>query len=465
MGRRGLLIALVTISLAIGLAGPRLAYAAGGDEIWAERYDGPAHQWDAFTQLAMSPDGSAVFITGESYSYDTSYDIETIAYDPASGAELWASRFDPVPGRAESPTDLVVSPDGQRLFVTGRTYFTGDPDQLLVFAYDAKTGALLWSRLLGDPEDAYSGQAIAVSPDGDVVFVTGTANRPDDNVNVITLAYDAADGATRWIRFFDGPDHDYDVAEAIQISPDGSQLFVVGFAGPINVDTDWLVLSYVPSSGRRLWVNRIDGPGHAVDIPFSAAVRHQGDRLFVSGFVTVQDHERGATMGLDTESGAVVWQRTMVGLADGFGWTHGVIASPDGSRVYVTGDLPGVNMVDTMVTAAYDAWTGNQVWTEPYVGPFGDGAFGADLVVSPDGRRLYVAGTEYGPDSDDYATVAYVAGTGRRLWSARYDGPTHLEDEASSVAVSPDGSRVFVTGNSVGTVWPDYDFATVAYGA
>jgi DNA-binding beta-propeller fold protein YncE len=459
-------LAAFTVSLIVTTASPTPVFAAGGDELWVQRYDGPAHNWDAFTQLAISPDGTRVFVTGQSYSNETSYDIETIAYDSGSGAELWESRFaEAGHGRAEDSTGIAVSPDGRRLFVTGFSYWPGTTDDLVTVAYDAATGALMWTRVVGDLQNAYSGRAVSISPDGGTVFVTGTAVLPDDNVNVLTMAFDAEDGATRWIRSFDRPDHDSDIATAMAISPDGSRLFVVGQSGTINVDVDWLVLSYDASNGGLGWHRMIDGPGHAVDIPFSVAVSPQGNQVFVAGLVGVQDGQVGATVALDAESGSTRWMRLLTGLTIGFGSANSVVTNPDGSQVFVTADLPGVDLHDTMVTAAYDTSTGHQVWKEPYVGPFGDGAFGADLVVSPDGLKLYVSGTEYGPYDDDYATVAYVAGSGRRLWSARYDGPTHSLDEASSVAVSPDGSRVFVTGNSVGSVWPDYDFATVAYEA
>jgi DNA-binding beta-propeller fold protein YncE len=50
------------------------------------------------------------------------------------------------------------------------------------------------------------------------------------------------------------------------------------------------------------------------------------------------------------------------------------------------------------------------------------------------------------------------------VWIRRYDGPRHQGDFPSSVAVSPDGTRVYVTGRSdgIGTL---SDYATVAYRA
>jgi hypothetical protein len=63
--------------------------------------------------------------------------------------------------------------------------------------------------------------------------------------------------------------------------------------------------------------------------------------------------------------------------------------------------------------------------------------------------------------------VAYRADDGARLWVRRYDGPAtswYDSDVANAVTVSPDGSAVFVTGDSYRSA-DDDDYATVAYTA
>ena len=54
------------------------------------------------------------------------------------------------------------------------------------------------------------------------------------------------------------------------------------------------------------------------------------------------------------------------------------------------------------------------------------------------------------------------ASTGSTRWISRYDGPGNGDDGASSVAVSPLGTGVFVTGGSEGSTG-SFDYATIAY--
>jgi DNA-binding beta-propeller fold protein YncE len=85
------------------------------------------------------------------------------------------------------------------------------------------------------------------------------------------------------------------------------------------------------------------------------------------------------------------------------------------------------------------------------------------MAVSPDGATVFVTGISTGASSGlDYSTVAYSAATGAQLCASLYNGPANGDDYAQSVAVSPDGTRVFVTGYSTGT-GTGADYATVAY--
>jgi hypothetical protein len=83
------------------------------------------------------------------------------------------------------------------------------------------------------------------------------------------------------------------------------------------------------------------------------------------------------------------------------------------------------------------------------------------LAVSPDGSTVYVTGTSIANYNTpaNYATVAYRATSGAQLWSAQY-AVTGAQNNAAGVVVS--GGNAVVTGTS-GPYGGQSVFATVAY--
>jgi len=84
-----LALAVGPVALAAGAA--RASTSAGGDQLWLARYDG-GNGDDVGSAVAASPDGSTVFVTG-SIAVPPWRDFETLAYDAATGNELWSARY------------------------------------------------------------------------------------------------------------------------------------------------------------------------------------------------------------------------------------------------------------------------------------------------------------------------------------------------------------------------------------
>jgi len=204
------------------------ALAVPGAQLWASLYNGPGNNIDAATAVAASPGGGAVFVTGSSWGLISGPDYATVAYDTATGAQLWASRYEGPEG-SDQAAAVAVSPGGGAVFVTGQSAGLGGNYDYATVGYDAATGAQLWaSRYSGPGNGADQATSVAVNPGGGAVFVTGKSTGTGGFFDYVTVAYDAATGARLWVRRYNGPGHRKDVASAVAVSPGGGTVFVTG---------------------------------------------------------------------------------------------------------------------------------------------------------------------------------------------------------------------------------------------
>jgi sugar lactone lactonase YvrE len=328
-------------------------------------------------------------------------------------------------------------------------------------------GTQQWVKRYNGPgkgiDDATS---VAVSPDGKTVFVTGHSAGVGAAVvyDYATVAYNATTGAQQWVQRYNGPGNGDDLANSVAVSPDGKTVFVTGSSyGGSTTGYDYATVAYSAASGAQLWAKRYKGPAAGgTDAAHSVAV--SGSTVYVTGSSdsTVTGSSDYATVAYST-TGHQLWVARYNGPAGG-DYAQSVAVS--GSTVYVTGSSLGTNDGFDYATVAYNAATGHQQWVARYNGAT-SGQRGANTVaVSPDGNTVFVTGSSFGGSttSYDYATVAYNAATGHQQWVKRYTSPGNGDDQANSVAVSPAGNMVFVTGSSTGA-GNLYDYATVAYNA
>src|SRR5690606_4075525 len=285
------------------------------------------------------PDGSTVYAAGQSLSSSgTSTEFVTVANDAASGDQLWVARY---PGPGEGPNSsanaLAVSADGARVFVTGRSRGEGGVDDYATVAYDAATGDQLWvSRYDGPTGGHDAALAVAVAPDGSAVFVTGLSQN-GIRIDYATVAYDAATGDQLWVARYDGPAGNDDDASAVAVSPDGATVFVTGRSLGGATGNDYATIAYDAASGDEPWVARYDGPAGSQDFATALAVAPDGGTVIVTGrsfgVGTATDY---ATVAYDAASGDELWVARYDGPARGQDAANALSVSPDGARVYVT---------------------------------------------------------------------------------------------------------------------------------
>jgi hypothetical protein len=445
-------------AIAPGVTAAAPGSSSPGERLWASRYNGSGDSSDVANALGVSPDGSTVFVTGGSIGSIGNQNYATVAYDASTGATLWRKVYDGS-GNDDSASALGVSPDGSTVFVTGRSESIFLGNDYATVAYDASTGTELWVKrldgLYGEDTGPY---ALGVSPDGSKVFVTGWAPpRSGEGIDYGTVAYDASTGAQLWAKRYNGPGNTYDRAFALGVSPDGSTVFVTGYSYGLDFYSDYATLAYDASTGATLWVKRYNGGVDTSDGAFALGVSPDGSTVFVtgggSGSPSGSDY---ATVAYDASTGAQLWVSTYNGPGSGIDSAYALGVGPDGSAVFITGTSWGATS-DDYATAAYDASTGAELWVRRHNGPLNGDDDANALGVSPDGSTVFVTGESDSADASDYGTIAYDATTGATLWR-RLDG-TSDEDGATSLGVSPDGTAVYVTG------WIRFygDYGTIAF--
>ena len=408
---------------------------ATGALLWAARHDGPTEWSDRAYSIALSPDGSRVFVTGaESRKVGNTEvgDFATVAYTATTGAEEWVARYDA--GGHDRAAKVVA--DGSRLYVTGSSQGSSGAGEYATASYDQATGREVWVARYADPAAfGATPTGLATSPDGSRVFVTGSEVLDADGESsaFATVAYDAASGSPEWVARSTGPGGGRDQASAVAV--DATRVFVTGGSPGAGGDSDYATVAYDAGTGDELWGSRYDAALRS-DVPAALAVGPGG--VYVTGSsldapsdgieATVSPFRTDAlTVAYDAASGEQAWEQRFASSAHHTKETGVAIAlSPDGGRVVVGG------------------------YTMPASGgePTNPTTFGG--CSSSKGDEGSIAGSDR---MGSFLTISYGASTGAQEWYATFNASTDNHaavesGEASALAISPDGTRVYVAGTS-----------------
>jgi DNA-binding beta-propeller fold protein YncE len=385
--------------------------------------------------VAISPDGSNVYVAGE-----TSNAIAAFDRDPATGAltqglglagcVAWVAAPGCAQGRGlEHPEVVAVSPDGEDVYVAGA-------DTVAIFRRDS-AGALIQEP----------GEAGCISE-----F--------------------AKEGCAQGRGLF--------VASGIAVSPDGRNVYVASRGSDavaiFSRDAEGR-LTQPPEAAGCMSEDGMDGQGHAclharaLRRPFDLAVTGDGKSLYVASSgsrgVAVFERQPLGNLVQAPDSSGCVSELAPEGCRPGreLSFAEGIAASPDERGVYVA--AAGSASLTSFVretTGALSQKPGSEGCSQ--LGDAasrveckeGNGLGGASSVaISPDGRDVYVAALGSDAiasfDRDAAGNVSQAPGPAGCI--AQGGGACQQGrglDGAFDVAISPDGRNVYVASSEPGAI-------------
>jgi putative pyrroloquinoline-quinone binding quinoprotein len=332
----------------------------------------------------------------------------------------------------------------------GRILFVGALLPLVLLGWVppalAVPGDSLWSKTIaGSGSGDDSAFDVEVSPDGTRAFVTGWVISSTGGYDLLTGAYDTASGTKLWQKRYDGPVHGLD--QSMDLALLGSRVFVTGTSKRGGAAGDDIVtFAYDAATGARLWMNRYNSPANDDDSGWSVDA--------VTGHVVVigQSGIKIITLSLSPRTGAVQWVRRTKK------WGEPSVVVARGSRAYVVGRTISSGYSDAWATA-YRTDTGAAVWTRTWKAAAANVHDGFDdAALSSDGAHLYALGTT----GKTMLLQALNAASGAIRWTRRPAPQVDGNDQGQGVAVAPNGSAVFITGESRDS-FSDETYLTMAY--
>ncbi|MGH2692638.1 MAG: WD40 repeat domain-containing protein [Actinomycetota bacterium] len=379
--------------------------AGTGALVWAYREVGAPTEYAFPTTIAVAPDGSRVYVSGSRRPQVNSPDsrLTTSAFDAATGGLLWTSTYDGSPG-IDNARKLVVSPDGTQIFVAGISGPGANLDYAAI-SYDAATGQEKWvtryegigANLVDSPFD------VAVSDDGETLAMTGWSGGPGEfDLDFGTVAFDTrgpSAGAIRWVSRYEGlgfraPDR----ANAIAISPDGDTVFVGGMSGqdddgpPFDVDYRFTTVAYDASTGAQLWEARRTWEGSTMTEVSDLAVAPDGSLVYATGYANGSQNNDMVTVAYDPATGAELGATREALLEHDGERGAAVVATQEAvlvagaSSTHLTEPLflNQRRLVD-QTTTAYSPTLGEKLWTA---------RLNATTIGQTSGQSLVIAGDQ-----------------------------------------------------------------------
>lgn len=300
----------------------------------------------------------------------------------------------------------------------------------------------------GDEGD--EGWAVAVSDDGNYVYVGGVENSSNHMYqNFFVIKVNASSGAVLWKKTWSPKGSGASGVTTLRVSSDGNYVYAGGYFWGVDIpDGNSFIMKLNASTGVAVWQKAYGRWGQ--DYIWDMDLSPDGSYLYTAG--QLQGYPDSAyhriwVMKVSTSTGAVSWKKvwTPTPVSDTRGAS--VRVTPDGNNIYVSGFggwWNGTNAASGVIlkldTSGSDVW---KVGMDTLVYGGGNQYGYYNIALSPDGTYLYALGRLGDPDADLGALeiIKVQQSNGALVWSRYYYGPNRVYVAGS--AISSDGNYLY----------------------
>ena len=230
------------------------AYDKGtGNLLWEDQVD---HGGQEVAAWQVETEGGLVLVAGSIRGGPDEQEMMLRAYDASTGHLVWDSHLP-----MASPNVLAV--DADRVYVGGSAVGSEGAASAFLAAYDLHAGLLLWQAAASDVI-----RDLAVG--GSQLFAAGGGTS-------LLRSYDVATGVLNWEDQTGSSNGQVDLALGVDVGPD--LVFVAGQRSVPFEYSEFLVRAYDPTSGELVW----EDSSHRSNSSFASGIAMKGQRVFAVG--------------------------------------------------------------------------------------------------------------------------------------------------------------------------------------
>ena len=374
---------------------------------WSDLYDDPDSEMDEAKCLAVDSSNNAVVSGFSSLYYAPATkninSIYTIKYPAAGPPATWHAQYNGPGAIDDRAVAIATTTDtANNVVVLGYGKNAANNDDIYVVKYNAD-GTKAWSITPFDGGGDDIPSAVAVAPDGSV-YVTGYSEKaPNTNIyNFLTVKYNGATGALVWSDVYSVTAGGDNQGRALAIDGNGD-LYVTGFANNAGGDKDIYTIKYSGSStsATRLWEHSLDGAAHGDDDGIGVQVDPIDGSVVVAGTTLTNPGDHDITLVRYTQTGDVIWQKTLQRPASD---DHATAMTIDSSGyIYIAGNTGNGDTTD-IISLIYD-FEGTFLGATVYNGAANGNDEASSIAVNYLGEAFIAGYSTNASGNADYAVV------------------------------------------------------------